>query len=83
MPGEADHRELAGVLRATPAAVLVSGYASPLYEQLYRDWWRLAIRVARPSANGHGRPMARATEVLWSNRPLAGQGCLFTQPGGS
>jgi DNA adenine methylase len=73
MAGEDDHRALAEVLQATPATVLLSGYDSPLYAELYAGWWHLEVPVTRPSSNGHGRPMAWATEVIWSNRPLAGQ----------
>jgi hypothetical protein len=39
-------------------------------------WWRLERRVQRPTSNvarGHG---VVATEVLWSNRPLALQARL-------
>jgi len=32
---DAEHRELASALRATRATVLLSGYASPLYDELY------------------------------------------------
>lgn len=72
MTGDDDHRRLAEVLRAVPGPVLLSGYASDLYdEELYPDWHRLEIRVDVPSA---GRARTRvATEVIWSNRPLAGQ----------
>lgn len=53
--GEDDHRELAEALRATEAVVLLSGYASALYdEELYPDWWRVERTVHRPSANRPG-----------------------------
>jgi len=71
---EEDHRELAEALRATEAVVLLSGYASALYdEELYPDWWRVERTVHRPSANRAGRGDSRATEVIWSNRPLPTQ----------
>jgi DNA adenine methylase len=73
MATEADHRGLAEALAATPAAVLLSGYPSPLYDELYIGWWRAEVRVDRPTSNGHGRPMDRAVEVVWSNRPIRQQ----------
>lgn len=36
--GEQDHRDLIAILRAIPAAVIVSGYPSDLYEELLGDW---------------------------------------------
>ena len=40
-------------------------------------WWRLEYAVQRPTPNGSGRRGAVATEVLWSNRPLAHQARLL------
>jgi hypothetical protein len=34
-------------------------------------WWRLERRVQRPTSKVSGGRGAVATEVLWSNRPLA------------
>jgi DNA adenine methylase len=78
---EAEHRELAAVLHATPAAVLVSGYPSPLYAELYeaRGWWRAERVVTRPTSNVPGGRGALAVEAVWSNRPLASQACLLDQ----
>ncbi len=73
---EADHRALAEVLHATQAAVLLSGYPSALYEELYAGWWRLERTVQRPTSNVSGGRGAVATEAIWSNRPLARQGRL-------
>ena len=69
-----EHRELAGALRACRAAVVLSGYDSPLYDGLYGDWHRLELR----GVAGNGTDSAR-TEVLWSNRPFA-QASLFDVP---
>jgi DNA adenine methylase len=77
---EAEHRELAAVLRATPAVVLLSGYPSPLYEHLYADWWRLERTVDRPSSHTSGGRGAKATEVIWANRPLPTQLALTVDP---
>jgi hypothetical protein len=74
---EADHRALAEVLCATPAAVMLSGYPSALYEELYTRWRRLERAVQRPTSNVLGRRGAVATEVIWSNRPLPYQARLL------
>jgi DNA adenine methylase len=64
MSSEADHRQLADALKACKAAVVLSGYHSPLYDELYADWERFEIDAFTGQANGEqGR-----TEVLWSNR---------------
>jgi DNA adenine methylase len=78
---EAEHRTLAEVLHPTPAAVLLSGYPSRLYEELYAGWWRLERTVQRPTSNTSGGRGAAATEVLWSNRPLPRQARLLDQVG--
>ncbi len=72
---EAEHRELAGALHATPAAVLISGYPSLLYHELYDQagWWRVERTVDKPSSLTSGGRAVRAIEVVWSNRPLRQQ----------
>ena len=70
---EAEHRELAAALRATPATVLLSGYPSSLYEELYGDWYRVERRVVVSTSNHYGGATRWATEALWSNRPLTEQ----------
>jgi DNA adenine methylase len=68
MTSPAEHHDLADALRAARATVVLSGYHSPLYDQLYADWHRLEISTWTGNAKqGDG---AR-TEVLWSNVPLA------------
>lgn len=69
-----DHRALAECLHAAPGAVLLSGYPSPLYDELYGDWERLEVTVTRPSTNRKGITGDRAVEVLWANYPLGSQG---------
>jgi len=71
-----EHRDLAAALRATRATVLLSGYASALYDEFYDGWHRLDLPVTRPSAN-HADRDRHATEVIWSNRPLRGAAGLF------
>ena len=68
-----DHRRLAEALKATPAAVLLSGYHSELYDELYADWEAIERGVhVQFRQNGQGGYNAR-TEVIWSNRPLPGR----------
>lgn len=62
------HRALASALRQTAAAVLISGYDHPLYNELYAGWQRVEIKIARPSANHSATASRHATEVIWSNR---------------
>jgi DNA adenine methylase len=68
--GEAERRELATALHATRATVLLSGYASKLYDELFADWHRLDVTMHRGSANHTASRARRAVEVIWSNRPL-------------
>lgn len=63
MHTEAEHRDLAAVLNATPAAVVLSGYRSALYDRLYRDWDSVEIPASTQQSGADGR----RTEVLWLN----------------
>lgn len=67
MPTEGEHRELAEALHAARAAVVLSGYHSPLYDDLYGDWYRHEIRTGTGQG---GAGWQERTEVLWCNRPL-------------
>lgn len=68
-----EHRELAEALHAARAAVVVSGYASDLYDlELYPGWDRHTIAAF----TGNGQGDKARTEVLWSNRPI-GDWTLF------
>jgi DNA adenine methylase len=65
MPTDDDHIALSVALRACHAAVVLSGYASSLYNELYPDWHVTRINTSTgQGGNNQGR-----TEVLWSNRP--------------
>lgn len=57
---DAQHRELAELLRSVKGMVILSGYRSPLYDEIYGDW----VRTERAAlADG-----ARARiETLWMN----------------
>jgi DNA adenine methylase len=67
MTSDASHRELAAALQATRATVVLSGYASSLYDDdLYTGWHRYTLRTG----TSQGGTWSARTEVLWSNRPL-------------
>ncbi|MFF4607948.1 DNA adenine methylase [Streptomyces sp. NPDC001339] len=77
MPDEDAHRALAAALRRCRAPVMLSGYDSPLYAELYEGWHRYALATRTGNAaEGNG---AR-TEVVWANRPLVAQAELFEVP---
>lgn len=67
-----DHRRLSVTLHATPALVVLSGYHSDLYDELYEDWPRIERTMHKPAGN-HGTEASgrSATEVLWSNQPIS------------
>jgi DNA adenine methylase len=78
--GEDFHRALASTLHTVQGTVLLSGYPSPLYSDLYEGWDRLEVAVHRAATNSRGRTdVPRGTEVVWSNRPLARQVSLFEE----
>jgi DNA adenine methylase len=64
MSREHEHRELAEALLECRASVVLSGYASPLYDELYAGWHVTRINTTTGQANTRGE----RTEVLWSNR---------------
>lgn len=68
---EAEHRELAAALSGTRGIVVLSGYHSPLYDELYDGWHMAEISTFTGQANG-GREGGDRVEVLWSNRSLGG-----------
>jgi len=70
MGTEDEHRRLAEVLHATPATVILSGYPSCLYDELYGDWWRREIPGLVHSSNAVIAARGERTEVLWANRDL-------------
>lgn len=68
MLGDDLHVKLAAALRGCKASIVLSGYASPLYEELYPGWNRMELK-APTSLSGSAAP----NEVLWSNVPLGTQ----------
>lgn len=69
MPDPDAHRRLAEVLHDCDGTVFLSGYACPLYDELFGLWDSVEFDALR--SNG-GRLGGRnnATEVVWSNRPI-------------
>jgi DNA adenine methylase len=55
---EEEHIELAKILNETRGAVIVSGYHSDLYEELYKGW-------VRREKNTYADGALPRTEVLW------------------
>lgn len=68
------HARLAAALNHCKASVVLSGYDSTSYDDLYPGWYRIEMK-APPSLGATER-----TEVLWSNRPL-GEPDLFADFG--
>lgn len=73
MKTEEQHRELAAALADCRAAVVLSGYDSPLYAELYAGWHR----YEQASMTGNAKTTKARVEVLWANRPLGVQAGLF------
>lgn len=65
--GEEFHREFAAACKEAKSSVVISGYDSALYAELFAGWERIDMST-RPTQS-QGRKM----EVLWSNRPFAAQ----------
>ena len=62
---EEAHRELAHVLRACKGKVVLSGYPSDLYNELYGEW--RTVRFDMPNHAAGGRSKTRKQEMLWMN----------------
>lgn len=72
MTSDVRHRELAAALADCRAAVVLSGYHSPLYNDLYDGWHRAELRAWTGNGirNGATKTDGDRVEVLWSNRPF-------------
>lgn len=66
-----DHEELLHELLRSKAAVILSGYASDLYDDALKGWYR----TERDSRNQNNE---RRTEVLWTNFPPEEEQCSIT-----
>lgn len=73
MKTDEQHRDLAAALRDATATVVLSGYDSPLYTDLYAGWHR----YEQQTMTGNAKSAKDRTEVVWANRPLAGQDGLW------
>lgn len=71
MLADDQHEALADALNSCKATVILSGYHSPLYAELFADWHRTEMAAPVALSGEAGR-----VEVLWSNRPL-GEPDLF------
>jgi DNA adenine methylase len=80
MRTENEHAELAAALRNCDAAVVLSGYPSPLYDDLYAGWHRteLAAWTGNGIRGDATKTDGNRTEVLWCNRPI-GEAHLFSE----
>lgn len=68
MRATSDHQDLLAALRECKAAVVLSGYRSPLYDDVLDGWDAIEVPTFTGQGsveNGQGR-----TEVLWSNRAI-------------
>lgn len=64
------HQELASACVGADASVVVSGYASQLWDSMLDGWYRWEIPMVTSQGSGDGRRV----EIVWSNRPLEGLG---------
>jgi DNA adenine methylase len=60
-----DHRQLSQILKKCEAKVILSGYPSALYENLYSGWNRVEFDIANHAAGG--KIKERERECLWMN----------------
>lgn len=81
MTADGNHREVAAVLAVCNSAVVVSGYHSPLYDEMYDGWHRAEISAwtGNGISDGATKVDGNRVEVLWSNRPLGQQPGLFDE----
>lgn len=66
MPSTTEHEQLLEALLRARAAVVLSGYASDLYDNALTQWSRVEIS----SFNGNALGAGTRTEVVWSNREI-------------
>ena len=76
MRSDDQHRELAAALAGCKATVVLSGYDSPLYDELFDGWHR----YEQQSMTGNAKTAKDRTEVLWANTRLGDQLDLFGEP---
>ena len=62
---EEEHHELSEVLNKCVSKVIISGYPSALYEEVFRSWRRAEFDIANHAAGG--KKKLRKHETLWMN----------------
>lgn len=62
---ENDHASLAEILNSCKSKIIISGYPSKLYNQLYKSWRKIEFDIANHSAGG--RKKQRKRETIWLN----------------
>lgn len=67
MTAKTQHADLLCAILDLPCAVVLSGYASEMYDGVLEAWDRIEI----PASTGQGSVWSERTEVLWSNRDIA------------
>lgn len=67
---EQDHIDLSKVLKSVEGTVVLSGYSSDLYNDLYNDW-----HVSQKDTYADGA--RKRVETIWMNRPIKSQISLF------
>ena len=77
MADESSHRRLAATLSATPATVILSGYPSALYDEIYDGWWYVDVHVTAHSSNAATKVRTGRLERIWMNRPPSRQALPF------
>ena len=72
MGSEDQHREFVAAVRECRSSVVISGYHSPLYDDLLADWHRseFAAWTGNGVRDGSTKIDGERTEVLWGNRPF-------------
>ena len=64
-----EHEELAAALTKCKAAVILSGYPSPVYDATLKDWYTQTLTTI----TGNAPSNKTRTEKLWSNLPIWNQ----------
>lgn len=71
---DSEHIQLAEAAHNAKGPVVISGYDSSLYQQLYADWYTVVLPMWTTQGNGTRQPRI---EVMWLNREPRGQQTLF------
>lgn len=67
MKGADQHRELLDHLRAVRAAVAISGYTHPLYDEVLDGWHRTEFTAFTGTGNHATQANGKRVEVVWTN----------------